>query len=93
MPLADALLVERAVNSFEIMREALREALSELRLLGRDLQEIQDGERTFPTALLDEETVDLVRQALALSDGKRFTGELTDDPDYAPDCPVNGQGE
>lgn len=41
-------------------REALLSAKCELQCLGRDLQEISDGERQFPTALLSPEVMEMI---------------------------------
>lgn len=45
-------------------QEALINAKCELNCLGRDLQEIYDGKRQFPTALLNLEVMDEIASAL-----------------------------
>lgn len=45
-------------------KEALINAKCELNCLGRDLQEIYDGKRQFPTALLNLEVMDEIASAL-----------------------------
>lgn len=55
--------------------EALQAALAEMRCLGRDLQEIHDGKRTFPTALLCPEIVEQVENAIQLAQFKKESGE------------------
>lgn len=47
------------------MYEALLEAQMELRCLGKDLREIHDGIRTKPTALLCNDVMQEIEEALA----------------------------
>lgn len=60
----------RLVAAAPELLEALRAAVVELAVLGRDLEEIDNGIRSYPTALLNDDTMAQVRAAIAKAEGR-----------------------
>lgn len=57
-------MLARLARQRDSAREAISGLILEIELLDRDLGEIQDGTRRFPTARLNPETVESARAAL-----------------------------